>query len=106
FIQQRGKNRHEHTGESLELLAAEGMPDFTEREADREKKKQAELTPHIEAARAHKQTMSPHADHEIPVQEAYGTTVALTDEDIRKLPEGNRRRVLTFRKIKEIAERA
>jgi len=30
--------------------------------------------------------------------------VALTDEDIKKLPEGNRRRVLTFRKIREIAE--
>ena len=55
---------------------------------------------------ARKQAMSPLADHEIPVQEAYGNTVALTDEDIRKLPEGNRRRVLTFRKIKEIAERA
>ena len=68
--------------------------------------KQAELAPYIEAALARKQAMSPLADHEIPVQEAYGTTVALTDEDIRKLPEGNRRRVLTFRKIKEIAERA
>jgi len=32
--------------------------------------------------------------------------VALTDEDIQKLPEGNRLRVLTFRRIREIAERA
>jgi hypothetical protein len=30
--------------------------------------------------------------------------VALTDDDIQKLPEGNRRRVLTFRRIREIAE--
>jgi hypothetical protein len=45
-------------------------------------------------------------DDEIPVHEAYGNTVALTDEDIRKMPEGNRLRVLTFRRIREIAERA
>jgi len=32
--------------------------------------------------------------------------VALTDEDIQKLPEGNRLRVLTFRRIREIAEQA
>jgi hypothetical protein len=50
--------------------------------------------------------MRPLADEEIPVQEAYGNTVALTDEDIKKLPEGNRRRVLTFRKIREIADHA
>jgi hypothetical protein len=106
FIQQGGKNRHEHICESLELFAAEVMPEFTEREADRERKKLAELAPYIEAAMARKQALAPLADHDIPVQEAYGTTVALTDEDIRKLPEGNRRRVLTFRKIKEIAERA
>jgi hypothetical protein len=55
---------------------------------------------------ARKQAMAPLKDHEIPTQQAYGTTVALTDEDIQKLPEGNRRRVLTFRKIAEIAERA
>ena len=46
------------------------------------------------------------ADHEIPVYEAYGNTVALTDEDIRKMPEGNRRRVQTFRRIREIADHA
>ncbi|HET7341208.1 MAG TPA: hypothetical protein VFL90_07075, partial [Methylomirabilota bacterium] len=80
--------------------------EFHEREAERERRKREELAPYVEAAMARKQAMAPLADHEIPVQEAYGNTVALTDEDIKKMPEGNRRRVLTFRRIKEIAERA
>ena len=82
------------------------MPEFHAREAEREAKKAKDLAPYIEAAMARKQAMAPLKDHEIPTQQAYGTTIALTDEDIQKLPEGNRRRVLTFRKIAEIAERA
>ncbi len=35
FIQQGGKNRHEHICESLELFAAAVMPEFKEREAER-----------------------------------------------------------------------
>ncbi|HEU4370231.1 MAG TPA: hypothetical protein VFV05_18570, partial [Methylomirabilota bacterium] len=106
FIQQGGKNRHDHICEALELFAAEVMPEFLEREAERAKRKREELAPYIEAAMARKQAMRPLADDEIPVHEAYGNTVALTDEDIKKMPEGNRRRVLTFRKIREIAENA
>src|SRR5512132_4429970 len=106
FIQQGGKNRHEHICESLELFAAEVMPEFHAGEAEREAKKAKDLAPYVEAALARKQVMAPLKDDEIPVQEAYGNTVALTDEDIKKLPEGNRRRVLTMRRIKEIAERA
>ncbi|HEY2993248.1 MAG TPA: LLM class flavin-dependent oxidoreductase [Methylomirabilota bacterium] len=103
FIQQSGKNRHEDICGSLELFAAEVMPEFHAREAEREAKKAKDLAPYIEAAMARKQGMAPLKDHEIPAQQAYGTTIALTDEDIKKLPEGNRRRVLTFRKIAEIA---
>jgi alkanesulfonate monooxygenase SsuD/methylene tetrahydromethanopterin reductase-like flavin-dependent oxidoreductase (luciferase family) len=106
FIQQGGRNRHEHICESLELFAAEVMPEFTAREAEREKRKREELAPYVAAAMARKRVMAPLADDAIPVQEAYGNTVALTDEDIRKMPEGNRRRVETFRKIRQIAERA
>ncbi|RPH76962.1 MAG: LLM class flavin-dependent oxidoreductase [Candidatus Rokuibacteriota bacterium] len=106
FIQQGGKNRHEHICEALELFAAEVMPEFHEREAERERRKREELAPYVEAAMARKQAMPAPADHEIPVYEAYGNTVALTDEDIKKMPEGNRRRVQTFRKIREIADRA
>jgi hypothetical protein len=106
FIQQGGRNRHDHICESLELFATEVMPEFAAQAAEREKRKQEELAPYVEAAMARKRVMPPLADHEIPVHEAYGNTVALTDEDIQKLPEGNRRRVLTFRKIREIAEHA
>jgi alkanesulfonate monooxygenase SsuD/methylene tetrahydromethanopterin reductase-like flavin-dependent oxidoreductase (luciferase family) len=106
FIQQSGRNRHDHICESLELFAAEVMPEFVEREAEREQRKREALAPYVAAAMARKAVMPPLAEHEIPVQEAYGNTVALTDEDIRKMPEGNRRRVLTFRRIREIADRA
>jgi alkanesulfonate monooxygenase SsuD/methylene tetrahydromethanopterin reductase-like flavin-dependent oxidoreductase (luciferase family) len=106
FIQQGGKNSHEHICEALELFAAAVMPEFHEHEAERQRKKAEELAPFVEAAMARKQAMVPLADDDIPVYEAYGNTVALTDEDIKKLPEGNRRRVLTFRKIREIAENA
>ena len=106
FIQQGGKNRHEHICEALELFAAEVMPEFRENEAEREARKLAELEPAIEAAFARKRAMPSPPDGEIPTYQAYGTTIALTEADIAKLPEANRRRVLTFRRIAEIAERA
>jgi hypothetical protein len=106
FIQQGGRNSHEHICEALELFAGAVMPEFHEREAERERKKLEELAPYVAAAMARKQALAPLADHEIPVYEAYGNTVALTDEDINKLPEGNQRRIRTFRKIKEIADHA
>src|SRR5687767_12393090 len=83
FIQQGGKNRHEDICESLELFAADVMPEFAQHEAERETAKQKELAPYIEAAMARKKAMAPLAESEIPVCEAYGTTVALTDEDIQ-----------------------
>ncbi len=106
FIQQGGRNRHEDICESLELFAGEVMPEFAERQAERERTKREALAPYVEAAMARKQAMPPLDEDGIAAYEAYGNTVALTDEDIKKMPEGNRRRVLTFRKIKEIAERA
>jgi alkanesulfonate monooxygenase SsuD/methylene tetrahydromethanopterin reductase-like flavin-dependent oxidoreductase (luciferase family) len=106
FIQQGGKNRHEHICESLELFAAEVMPEFAEREAERARAKDQALAPYVAAAMARKQAMPAPADSEIPVHEAYGNSVALTADDIQKLPEGNRLRVLTYRRIREIAEQA
>ena len=106
FIQQGGKNRHEHICEALELFAAEVMPEFRENDTEREARKLAELGPAIEAAFARKRAMPYPPDAEIPTYQAYGTTIALTEADIAKLPEANRRRVLTFRRIAEIAERA
>jgi alkanesulfonate monooxygenase SsuD/methylene tetrahydromethanopterin reductase-like flavin-dependent oxidoreductase (luciferase family) len=69
FLQQAGNNRHEHICESLRTFASEVMPYFQEREPERERKKQAELAPFVEAALARKQKMRPLADGEIPVIE-------------------------------------
>jgi len=106
FIQQGGRNRHEHICESLELFAADVMPEFKEKEAQRVARKMERLGPAIEAAFRRKAALPPAPANGIPTYEAYGNTIALTDDDIAKLPEGNRRRVLTFRRIREIAERA
>jgi alkanesulfonate monooxygenase SsuD/methylene tetrahydromethanopterin reductase-like flavin-dependent oxidoreductase (luciferase family) len=70
FLQQAGRNRHEHICESLELFAAEVMGEFKAEVAEREAKKAAELAPWIEAAMARKTWMTPLADDEIPVVKA------------------------------------
>ena len=76
FIQQGGRNRHEHICEALELFASDVMPEFRAREIEREKKKQEELAPYIEKAMARKQAMTPMRDEEIPVYVALGRKVA------------------------------
>jgi hypothetical protein len=50
FVSQSGRNRHEHICESLELFAAEVMPEFAERAEARELAKAERLAPAIEAA--------------------------------------------------------
>jgi alkanesulfonate monooxygenase SsuD/methylene tetrahydromethanopterin reductase-like flavin-dependent oxidoreductase (luciferase family) len=70
FMQQAGRNRHEHICESLELFAAEVMPDFKKDVVAREARKAEMLAPYIEAALARKVRMKPLADHEIPVVRA------------------------------------
>lgn len=70
FMQQAGRNRHDHICQSLELFAAEVMPEFKAEVAAREEKKARELAPFIEAALARKNWMKPLADHEIPVVRA------------------------------------
>jgi alkanesulfonate monooxygenase SsuD/methylene tetrahydromethanopterin reductase-like flavin-dependent oxidoreductase (luciferase family) len=70
FMQQAGRNKHEHICESLELFAKEVMPEFKAELAAREAKKQAELAPYIEAALKRKNWMKPLEDHEIPVVQA------------------------------------
>jgi len=104
FIQQGGHNRHEHICEALELFAAEVMPRFKEHEERRQAQKMEELAPYIEAAFKRKQAMPPLVESDIPTYEAYGMAIAQVDID--KLPEANRRRLETFRKMREIAERA
>jgi alkanesulfonate monooxygenase SsuD/methylene tetrahydromethanopterin reductase-like flavin-dependent oxidoreductase (luciferase family) len=104
FIQQGGKNRHEHICESLELFAREVMPEFKERDASRQARKMEELAPYIEAAFERKKAMPPLAERDIPTYEAYGLTVAQVD--LTNMPEANRLRYLAFRKMREIAERS
>jgi alkanesulfonate monooxygenase SsuD/methylene tetrahydromethanopterin reductase-like flavin-dependent oxidoreductase (luciferase family) len=70
FLQQAGRNRHDHICESLALFAAEVMPEFKAEAAAREARKAEELAPYITAALKRKPWMKPLADHEIPVVKA------------------------------------
>ena len=67
FLQQAGKNRHEHICESLELFAAEVMGEFKAEAAGREAKKAEALAPYVEAAMKRKVRMQPLADKDIPI---------------------------------------
>ena len=104
FIQQGGKNRHEHICESLELFAREVMPEFKEREAQRLARKAEELAPYVEAAFKRKQYLETLADGDIPTYEAFGASIAQIDTE--NMPEANRRRLIAFMKMREIAERS
>jgi hypothetical protein len=55
FISQAGKNRHEHICESLELFASEVMPEFKERDLERQKAKAERLAPTFERLRGFNQ---------------------------------------------------
>ena len=76
FIQQGGRNRHEHICEALELFGRDVMPEFKEHEAERQKKKDEELAPFIEKAFARKQKMRELADDEIPNVVALGRQIS------------------------------
>ena len=104
FIQQGGKNRHEHICESLELFAREVMPEFKGHEARRLARKTEELAPYVEAAFRRKQYLEPLADADIPTYEAFGASIAQVDPE--NMPEANRRRIIAFMKMREIAERS
>jgi alkanesulfonate monooxygenase SsuD/methylene tetrahydromethanopterin reductase-like flavin-dependent oxidoreductase (luciferase family) len=75
FIQQGGRNRHEHICESLELFARRVMPDFKAGEDERERRKRERLAPAVEAALARKQFPRAPTDAEIPEFRAYGRTI-------------------------------
>ncbi|HUJ03590.1 MAG TPA: LLM class flavin-dependent oxidoreductase, partial [Rhizomicrobium sp.] len=75
FIQQGGRNRHEHICEALELFAQDVMGEFHEREDGRSKRKMEELAPFIEKAFARKQRMKELADDEIPTVVALGRQI-------------------------------
>ena len=75
FIQQGGRNRHQHIAESLELFAAEVMPEFKAREAAREQAKMVALAPYLEQAMARKRYLPALGDDEIPEVLALGRQI-------------------------------
>jgi alkanesulfonate monooxygenase SsuD/methylene tetrahydromethanopterin reductase-like flavin-dependent oxidoreductase (luciferase family) len=70
FLQQAGRNKHQDICSSLELFAADVMPEFVKEREAREAKKKAELAPYIEAALKRKKRMPALRDDEIPVVRA------------------------------------
>jgi len=87
FIQQGGRNRHEHICEGLELFADKVMPEFKEQEAARQAKKMADLAPYIEKAMARKEYMKALTDEEIPNIVALGRQITETDARAREAQE-------------------
>ncbi|MFT4572476.1 MAG: alkanesulfonate monooxygenase SsuD [Hyphomicrobiaceae bacterium] len=70
LMQQAGAARHEDICASLELFAAEVLPEFKAVVAAREAAKAEELAPFIEAALARKTYMAELTDDEIPIVKA------------------------------------
>jgi len=70
LLQQAGRNPHSEICESLELFAADVLPQFKKDVEQREREKAEELAPYIEAALGRKEKMKPLADDEIPVVRA------------------------------------
>ena len=79
------------------------MPEFKEKEAERQQRKAEELAPYIEAAFRRKQARPAPADGDIASYPAYGLSIAQVDP--ATLPEANRRRLEAFKKMREIMER-
>lgn len=76
FLQQGGRNRHEHICEAMDSFASRVMPGFKEDAGRREQAKRERLAPAIAAAMARKEPMQPLADAAIPVVEALGRRIA------------------------------
>ena len=69
FIQQGGRNRHEHICESLELFAEEVLPEFRERDAFQLRVKSERLAPFMEKAERRIRGVEPM--EQIPEVESY-----------------------------------
>ena len=67
FLQQGGRNEHEHICESLQLFGDRVLPEFRARRDDRERRKADEMAPYKAAALARKAWMPELADEDIPV---------------------------------------
>ncbi len=67
FLQQGGKNRHEHICAGLELFADRVLPQFVEGRERREAEKAEELEPYLRAALERKEWMPDLHDEDIPI---------------------------------------
>ena len=82
FIQQGGRNRHEDICASLELFAKDVLPEFKEKEEERQRRKMEELAPYLEQAMARKERMKALRDEEIPDVPALGRQIVETAQNI------------------------
>lgn len=74
FIQQSGKNKHEHICESLDLFAKEIMPEFREGEEARQARKMEMLAPYIAKAFERKNDRRPLWMENVPPVETIDFT--------------------------------
>ena len=105
FIQQGGKNKHEHICESLELFAAEVMPEFKKGEDERERRKLEALAPFMEEALARRKGLPAIAGTDAPVIEPYGFSIAETSGDTA-LDEATRRRRERMQQLAEAVRKS
>ena len=84
FIQQAGRNKHEHIMDSLRLFASDVKPFVTQDQAERDRRKQEDLAPYIEAALQRKKWMAPMSADAVPVVPAYGKTVVASTIETEK----------------------
>jgi alkanesulfonate monooxygenase SsuD/methylene tetrahydromethanopterin reductase-like flavin-dependent oxidoreductase (luciferase family) len=99
FIQQGGRNRHDHICESLELFGREVLPEFHEKEEERERRKRDELAPFVEKAFERKRWMRELADEEIPAVQALGRQIV---EQAQQLSPEDRERLERFARASQV----
>jgi alkanesulfonate monooxygenase SsuD/methylene tetrahydromethanopterin reductase-like flavin-dependent oxidoreductase (luciferase family) len=76
FIQQAGRNRHDHICQSLELFASRVMPEFHAREEAAAARKAEALAPYVEQALGRKVRLELPPDESLPSYQAYGRTIS------------------------------
>ena len=90
LLQQAGRNPHDQIVESMNLFAAEILPEFKGKAEAREKAKAEELAPYIEAALKRKKWMQPLAEEDIPVIRASIDRQKFAASRSGKLPQGEK----------------
>lgn len=70
WLQQSGRNRHDHICESLELFGRDVLPEFLAGREERDARKTERLAPHVEKALARKRWLLELAEADIPIVKA------------------------------------